>query len=559
MKKVAFVLKIALCAGRLQLLLMLGINLLQGVVLSLEIIIWQQLVDGIVFCLDEFLFRRILIPIGCYMILAFVSLLFNRASRYINWKFSVKITNYVNNELLYKCANINCNVYHDSRFYDELMRINGESATSVVRIVTGTATFVQYAMAYVSVFVILAQYNILIPIIVSVLILPLLLYELYYSRKLYDVKCESTEETRMIEKLSKLFFSYRNIMEIRTYGIAMSLIDKIKCFQDERYSVEKEVRRKQLKGEMYINSGYIICVYALKLFAIVVSIQHNFSLGVITMYVNSIDQISTDLQCIVSSLVELKVDGLYIESLQQFLLREEETERYRKIGKIQEVRFENVSYRYPGSDLSVLENVSFCLKAPDKCLLQGANGCGKSTLIKLLAGFYKPETGKIYINGIDIQELDREDYYRHLCIMYQEYNRYPLSVYENITFRYNMWEEYITSLLKMVHISDDIEKFMNGADTIIDNEQKNGTELSLGQWQKLAFCRAMCHGGDFLIYDEPTASVDTKTSEKMLDVLLKESGDKLVLFISHDEIDDTNITHKMFINDGKLKVEKRGI
>lgn len=559
MKRMAFVLRIALCTGKLQLFLILGMNLIQGIVVSLEVLVWQQLVDGIVFCLDEFLFRKILIPICCYMVLAFINLLLGRVTVYMNWKYATQITNYINNELLHKCANISCSVYHDAGFYDEIMRINGESAASIVQIVTGAATLVQYAVAYVSVFVILAQYSVFIPIIVSVLMLPLLLYELSYSRKLYNVKCENTEDGRMAEKLSRFFFSYRNVMEIRTYGAAEMLIEKVKSFQNERYRSEKVVRKKLLKGETYINSGYIICIYILKLFAVVVSIQHAFTLGVITMYITSIDQISTDLQCIVSSLAELKTDRLYIESLQEFLMREEEKSGEKKAGKIQEVRFENVSYRYPGSDRNVLENVSFCLKAPDKYLLQGPNGCGKSTLIKLLAGFYKPDSGKIYINGIDIQELNRKDYYNHLCIMYQEYNKYPLSVYENITFQSDTGKEDIAPLLEMVHISEDIAKLKNGYDTIIDNEQKEGTELSLGQWQKLAFCRAMCHGGDFLICDEPTASVDAVTSEKIQDVLLKESKDKLVLFISHDEVDDSHITHKMLIQDGHLKVEKRGI
>ena len=558
MKRNVFILKTALCTGKFQLFLILGVNLIQGFVLSLEILVWQQLVDGIVYCLDNFFFERILIPVGCYMVLAFVNILLLQVSGFLNWKYSAQITNYVNNELLRKCTHISYSVYHNSKFYDELMRINEESAASIVRIVTGSATLVQYAMAYVSTFIILAQYSVLIPVIVSVLMIPMLLYELYYSKKLYDVKCMNTEESRMTEKLSDFFFSYRNIMEIRTYGIAGLLTDKVEKFQRHQYNVESRVRKKQLKGEMYINSGYILCIYLLKLFAIVVSVHKAFTIGVITMYITSIDQISGDLQSIISSLSEWKVDRLYIESLQDFLLRDEEIFGQKKVGKIHEIRFENVSYRYPGAEKNVLENVSFCLQTPDKCLIQGPNGCGKSTLIKLLAGFYRPNAGKIYINGIDIRELDRKDYYSHLCIMYQEYNRYPLSIHENITFQDNIRKEDIQSLLEMVRMSSDMEKLKNGIETIVDNEQKDGTELSLGQWQKLAFCRAMCHGGDFFICDEPTAAVDAVTSEIIRDVLLDKNRDKLVLFISHDEVEDNNITHKMIIQDGHLEVEKRG-
>lgn len=557
MKKIAFILKMTRCSGKLQIILILGISLLQGIILSLELTVWQQLIDGIIFCLKNNSFNRIFIPIGCYMILAFTNLLLNKISAYINWKYSMQLINYINNELLYKCSRIKYDIYHEAKFYDELIRINDVSAVSIVGIVNGLATLAQYVMAYVSVFVILARYNILIPIVISVLILPLLLYELSYSRKIYDTKCEYTEAERMVGKLSGLFFSYRHIMEIRTYKAFNTLIKKVKEFQNESYNAENIIRKQQVKGEVYINFIYIVSIYTLKLLAVVLSVRQGFTVGVITMYMTSIDQIATDLQSVVSSLTELKVNRLYIESLQSFLEHEEEIPGGKKAGKIQEIRFENVSYKYPGTDKYIFENVSFCLKSPGKYLLQGPNGSGKSTLIKLLAGFYKPDEGEIYINGIKIQELDRDDYYKHLCIMYQEYNRYPLSVRDNITFQNDKSEAGINQMLKEINIYSDIINMKNGMETVIDNEQNNGTELSLGQWQKIAFSRAFFHGGDFFIYDEPAASLDYETTEIIQDILLRESQGKLLVYISHDKISDCRITHDISIQNSNIRVEAR--
>lgn len=557
MKKIAFVLRMTRCLGKIQIILILVISLLQGIILSLELIVWQQLIDGIIFCLKNNSYNRIFITIGCYMVLAFASLLLSKISTYINWKYSMQLENKINNALLRKCSRVKYDMYHDAKFYDELIRINNVSAASIVGIVNGFATITQYIMAYVSVFIILVRYNILIPIVISVLILPLLLYELSYSTKIYDNKCGHTEEERMVGKLSGLFFSHRHIMEIRTYKVVNVLIEKVKVFQNERYNAENVIRKQQVKGEAYINFIYIVSIYALKLLAVVFSVHHNFTVGVITMYMTSIDQISADLQSIVSSLTKLKVDRLYVESLQSFLEHEEEILGGKKSGKIQEIRFENVSYKYPGSDKYIFEKVSFCLKTPGKYLLQGANGCGKSTLIKLIAGFYKPDEGEIYVNGIKIQELDKDDYYKHLCIMYQEYNRYPLSVRDNITFQNDKAESSINQMLKEINIYSDIISMKNGIETVIDNEQGDGTELSLGQWQKIAFCRALFHSGDLFVYDEPAASLDHETTNIIQDILLKESQGKLLVYISHDKISDCRITHNILIQNKKIRIEAR--
>ena len=277
MKKIAFVLRMTRCLGKIQIILILVISLLQGIILSLELIVWQQLIDGIIFCLKNNSYNRIFITIGCYMVLAFASLLLSKISTYINWKYSMQLENKINNALLRKCSRVKYDMYHDAKFYDELIRINNVSAASIVGIVNGFATITQYIMAYVSVFIILVRYNILIPIVISVLILPLLLYELSYSTKIYDNKCGHTEEERMVGKLSGLFFSHRHIMEIRTYKVVNVLIEKVKVFQNERYNAENVIRKQQVKGEAYINFIYIVSIYALKLLAVVFSVHHNFT------------------------------------------------------------------------------------------------------------------------------------------------------------------------------------------------------------------------------------------------------------------------------------------
>ena len=195
------------------------------------------------------------------------------------------------------------------------------------------------------------------------------------------------------------------VMEIRSYGIKDILLKGIKDVEDRRFNKEKGVRRGQVVMDSEVNIVYVFLIYLLKLIAVIKSIGRKSSLGVITMYVQAIDSLSESMQCIVATAVEFNVSRLYIDSLMKFMGIGDVEGGSHELEGIRSIRFEHVWFRYPETDRYIIKDLSFEANVNEMCLIKGSNGCGKSTIIKLITGLYTPDRGDIYINNVKIGDI----------------------------------------------------------------------------------------------------------------------------------------------------------
>nr|MBA3451890.1 ABC transporter ATP-binding protein [Deltaproteobacteria bacterium] len=233
-------------------------------------------------------------------------------------------------------------------------------------------------------------------------------------------------------------------------------------------------------------------------------------------------------------------DNLYLSNLYEFL----ETPTMEPMGTETEgtvprdgVRFEKVSFQYPGSREYALERVDLHIPPGSKLAIVGENGSGKTTLIKLLTRLYEPTEGRITLDGRDLREWSPSALHRRIGVIFQDFVRYQLTVGENIgagddhafTDR-DRWEDAAErGLAKPV-----IESLPETYDTQLGRWFKNGRELSLGQWQKVALARSfMRKDADILVLDEPTASMDAEAEVKIFERFREVTEDKIAIVISH--------------------------
>jgi ABC-type multidrug transport system fused ATPase/permease subunit len=201
------------------------------------------------------------------------------------------------------------------------------------------------------------------------------------------------------------------------------------------------------------------------------------------------------------------------------------------------IRFENVSFRYPGSLQTALKNVSLHLKPGEKLAIVGENGSGKTTLIKLLTRLYTPDAGRILLDGLDLQEWDIEVLHKRIGVIFQNFVRYQFIVGENIGAGdvehledKTRWQ---TSAEKGM-AQPFIEQMPEGFQTQLGRWFKGGQELSGGQWQKIALSRAfMRTRADILVLDEPTAAMDAEAEFQIFDRLRSLTKNQMVILISH--------------------------
>ena len=210
-----------------------------------------------------------------------------------------------------------------------------------------------------------------------------------------------------------------------------------------------------------------------------------------------------------------------------------------RFDKPPRVEFRNVSFRYPGEDDAsplVLRNISFTIEPGEKIAIIGVNGSGKTTLIKLLCRTYDPTEGQILINGVDLREINLRDWQSAIGVLFQDFPLYRLTIRESIGIGNILSpseERKMADAARFSGADEFIETFPRKFDQLVWKEFRDGTDLSKGQHQRLAVARMFYRDAAITILDEPTASIDAVTEEKIFSSLEQNTEGKTVILITH--------------------------
>ena len=203
------------------------------------------------------------------------------------------------------------------------------------------------------------------------------------------------------------------------------------------------------------------------------------------------------------------------------------------------IRFDNVSFAYPGSKRLVLDGLDLTIRTGQCTALVGLNGSGKTTLVKLLSRLYEPASGAILADGRDIASLEVDAWRRKLAVIFQDFNRYELSAADNIAFgaiEQPADPERVAAAARTAGIDEAIGKLPHGMGTLLSRQYAEGAELSGGQWQRLAIARALYavdRGAQLLVLDEPTSALDVRAEAAFYEEFIAHARGRTTLLISH--------------------------
>jgi ATP-binding cassette subfamily B protein len=202
----------------------------------------------------------------------------------------------------------------------------------------------------------------------------------------------------------------------------------------------------------------------------------------------------------------------------------------------QGIAFEGVSFRYPGTEMDVLKDISLQIRPGEHVALVGENGSGKTTLVKLLCRLYDPTSGTVRFDGTDLRELRVNDLRDELAVVFQDYARYHLTARENIWLGNVALPPESPRIEEAAHRTGAdavIAALPEGYETQLGRQFEKGAELSIGQWQKVALARAFLRDTQIIVLDEPTAALDPKAEAAVFEQFHALAKGRTAILISH--------------------------
>jgi ATP-binding cassette subfamily B protein len=261
-----------------------------------------------------------------------------------------------------------------------------------------------------------------------------------------------------------------------------------------------------------------------------------------------------------SNLARLYESNLFLTNLHEFLQLKPMVTQPSHPKKVprpikQGICFENVSFGFPGTASLVLKNVNLKIRPGQMVALVGENGSGKSTLIKLLCRLYDPQEGRICLDGIDLRDFNTVDLRREMSIIFQDYARYNLTAGENIRLG-NAHAPAAEEMIMAAAKCSGADEFISGLDkkyeTVLGKWFDDGTELSVGEWQKVALARAFLRNSQIIVLDEPTSSLDPRAEDKVIRKFHRLAEGKNAIIISHRLSTVTSVDCIYFLKGGRI-------
>lgn len=349
--------------------------------------------------------------------------------------------------------------------------------------------------------------------------------------------------------------------DIRLYGMNKMMTDRVTEYNEEINTWFSKYYKKQglyLGAYGVINDLQAALAYGyVALRVISNSFGSRISIGSFTMYVTAAINFTTATAEFGNNIITIMQMLGYLDPFMEFISLPNEGNLEGKlefIGDITSIEFKNISFKYPGSENLVLNNISFDIKQGEKISIVGLNGAGKTTLVKLLCRLYRPTSGQILINGHDIFDYDHESYMKNISAVFQDYKLFAFSIDENITCKEIDSDINKTmELIQEVGLKDKIDSLPDGILSMFGKAyDESGIEMSGGESQKVAIARALYKDASLIILDEPTSALDPLAEADIYENFNRMVGKKTAIYISHRMSSSVFCDKILIVDQGKI-------
>jgi ATP-binding cassette, subfamily B, bacterial len=476
--------------------------------------------------------------------LSLVTIASSQVSQYLSSEFKRCLSLRTEEETYRHLLRLKGLAYFENPKYHELFRMASQGlGMGTNQIIYSLTRLVQSLSTILSFLGLILFLNPLMLLALLLANLPRLYHQLRFGQQRVHLRQEANPKERSINYFNYLLSNMNIAKEIRLFNIGTYILENLLTMRRE----VQEAERKQELREIRINSSLsllsVIVTTVMFAFVIYQAYLAQISIGDVMLYTAALGSIGASIDGIIQVIASTNEQVLFFQHYAEFQALKPDLPQViqpRSVPQLsQGIELRNLSFRYAEDAPDVLKNINLFIPVEQSLALVGLNGSGKTTLVKLLTRLYDPTEGQILWDGFDIREFDIDEFRQHIGAIFQDFVRYDLTARENIGFGEVSAIENLAQIQKAASKTG-MHGFLQGLpqeyETILSRwlaKEGSGTDLSGGQWQKVAISRMFMRDADLMILDEPTAALDAEAEYEIFSQFANLVANRTSLLISH--------------------------
>jgi ATP-binding cassette subfamily B protein len=463
-----------------------------------------------------------------------------------------------------KAASLDLQFFEDPASYDLLRRAQNDSINRPVLMIATAFGLLQTMLTLITMIAFLFAVSWILAIIVLLSPVPAFIADTRYGWRGYNIARWGSRLLRRMTYMVSLVTTDSFAKEVKLFGLGSYFIERYRLIAKVFYDTQRaQVVRRYMTGFALGNLSTIVTSITY-LYIALQAIAGRLTLGALTAYTQAAVQVQNSIQSILGGFSGMYEHNLYLNNLVELMAKQPSLPAASSVVPVPqplrgEIRFENVTFVYPGSETKALDDVSFDVRPGETLAVVGRNGAGKTTLFKLICRLYDTTSGRILIDGIDIRDFSAAELRRQIGAMFQDYVDYQATAAENIglgnvpaiTDR-----SAVVSASKQAGSDELIAQLPEGYDTALGKWFDAGVNLSGGEWQKVALARAFMRAdARILLLDEPTSALDAQAEYDLFERLRSLTSGRTAVYISHRFSTVRRADRIVFLEHGRLVEE----
>ena len=449
--------------------------------------------------------------------------------------FELSVDSKVVIDQLKKISNLKQESFENEDIYNLISRVCSEDRSLISLTFISIVGFIVVFSQSVIYFYLVSRVNFILACVLLIIVIPMFYLANKFGKENYSFSKSFTYIFRKNKFLYNIFVEKPFAKEKEVFKFGNFYREK---WKDKDDTIRKKYHIINLKWYGAIKLSNIITevISFIIIFTIIFGYgSKNMSVGFAVAFITSISKFINSISWNVPYYLKDISEGMeyFDENILFFNLEEENSKKSYSLEVLEKIEFRNVNFTYPNFDKLVLKDVSFSFKDKNHYAIVGLNGSGKSTIVKLILGIYTNFKGNILVNDKDIFEIDYDSFRKNIVVLNQDFKKYDLTFKDNITLGLEYDEKKFNSIISKLELEKVIKKLKNGIETNLGKFDIGASDLSGGEWHKIAFARILYRDAPFYIFDEPISSYDAISEKEFVNNINKYFKDKMCLIISH--------------------------